>query len=671
MASSTRPWVTEPTDLLDPSIRGFDASSQNRYEAEAPTTVFAKFKETVAAHGDKTALRQKQKVVAESKDDTAEVQWTERTWTWQEYYNDCLSFGKSLTTLGFAASRSVNIIGFNSPEWFIANCGAIAAGGIAAGIYTTNLPEACAYVANHSEAEVILCEGRKQLEKFIGHEELPHLKALIIYGEDKPEDLSEQATVPVYTFEEFMALGAEVPDATINERIEAQQPGNCCTLIYTSGTTGPPKAVMISHDNITWTGQRTLEFIGGAGPEDRIVSYLPLSHIAAQMLDIHAPIASGGVVNFAQPDALRGSLGMTLKDVRPTLFFGVPRVWEKIYEKMMEIGKQTTGLKKKIATWAKAKGLENAMSQQYGATAGAPSCFGCAHKIVLSKVQDALGLDQCRVAFTGAAPISADILRYFASLNIHIFELFGQSECTGPHTVNGPTAWKIGTCGRPIKGTQSKIEESGEICYRGRHIFMGYMKMPEKTAETIDPEGWLHSGDVAKFDDCDDSEIPSPSGFMSITGRIKELIITAGGENVPPVLIEENFKTELPALSNCMAIGDQKKYLTILLCLKTTVDDEGRPTNQLTGDALDAAAAIGSTATTVEEAAADPLFKEYFDGGMKRANALTTSRAQIVQKWALLPVDFNEKDGHLTPTLKLKRPVVASDYAQVIEQLYA
>jgi long-chain-fatty-acid--CoA ligase ACSBG len=181
------------------------------------------------------------------------------------------------------------------------------------------------------------------------------------------------------------------------------------------------------------------------------------------------------------------------------------------------------------------------------------------------------------------------VLDYFASIDLPILELFGQSECTGPHTVNTPTAWKIGTCGRPLPGTESKIDpDTGEICYRGRHIFMGYMYMDDKTKETIDSEGWLHSGDVAAFDDDNDPNIPAPSGFMSITGRIKELIITAGGENIPPVMIENEFKLAMPALSNCMVIGDKRKYLTICLCLLVDIDvDTGMPTEKLAGEALE------------------------------------------------------------------------------------
>lgn len=621
-----------------------------------PKTVFQVFEETVKKHGTRPALHFK-KVAPGG--DLANTDWT--IYTWAQYYDLVFTFAKSLISLDFKAHKAINIIGFNSPEWLIANCGAIAAGGVAVGIYTTNNTEACKYITEHSEAEVVVVENRKQLEKYlkISHE-LPHLKALVLW-EGTAKDM--EARVPIYTWGEFMELGKGVTDEAVKARIAAQRPGHCCTLIYTSGTTGPPKAVMVSHDSLTWTVRNFVEALWfPLTADDRSVSYLPLSHVAAQMLDIHCPIYTGAKIYFAQPDALRGSLGITLKEVRPTYFFGVPRVWEKIYEKMQEVGRSTTGVKKAIATWAKAKGLEKNRMQQFGGGGGAPLGFGCAHALILSKVKGALGLDQAKICITSAAPISVEVLEYFSSLDIPVLELFGQSECTGPHTSNFAYAWKIGSIGKNIPGVKSKKADLGEFCMYGRHIMMGYMKMEDKTKEAIDPEGWLHSGDVAEED---------KDGFWSITGRIKELIITAGGENIPPVLIENEFKSAIPALANCMVVGDKKKFLTILLTLKTVVDAEtGAPTSRLNKEAEEISKGLGSSATTVEEVVADPLWKKYLDDGMKKANSNATSSAQIVQKWAILPYDFSEKNGELTPTLKLKRNVVHENYKHVIDKLY-
>eukprot|EP00957_Ditylum_brightwellii_P116391 8877631-Ditylum_brightwellii.AAC.1 len=268
---------------------------------------------------------------------------------------------------------------------------------------------------------------------------------------------------------------------------------------------------------------------------------------------------------------------------------------------MQEVAKANTGVSKNIATWAKDTTLAHYEANEYGSTSAEPWFYFVAQSI-LSKVHAALGLDRCKYCFTASAPIELKIVKYFFSIDLPIFDGFGQTECSGPHCANLKDAWKFGSVGRPMKGTETKIDDaSGELCYRGRHIFAGYMGMKEKTEETIDSEGWLHSGDIAKIDDCNDPEIPGQSGFIQITGRIKELIITAGGENVPPVLIEEVFKEEMPALSNCMVIGDKQKFLSILLCLAVEIDENGIASDKLAGSALDVSKEIGSTATTTPE----------------------------------------------------------------------
>lgn len=528
-------------------------------------------------------------------------------------------------------------------------------------------------MSEHSKAEVVVLEGNKQLLKYAQiASRLPYLKAVVVWGEPINPSISEKVGKPVYSFEDFLALGSSVSDADLETRMSNAKPGNCSTLIYTSGTTGHPKAVMISHDNCTWTTKTILDNYIPMNHTDRCVSYLPLSHIAAQIVDLHVPMYLGCSVYFAQPDALKGSIAVTMAEVKPTYFFGVPRVWEKIQEKMVQVGRSTTGVMKMLSTWAKAMGAEHSRRAQFGNGGGAPCGYSCANSLILSKIKEKLGLGECRVCFTAAAPISVDTLNYFASLDIPVYEVFGQSECTGPHTVSCPGEWKIGYCGRPMPGTRTMIAEgTNELCYYGRHIFMGYMYMPDMTAATIDDNGFLHSGDVADFDDNNRSDVPAPSGFMKITGRIKELIITAGGENIPPVLIENEMKAAMVALSNCVVIGDRRKFLTMLVSLKSEVNHEtGEPSSKLAADALFVGKQIGSSATTVDEAMKDPLWAKYITDGMKKANANTTSNAQVVQKWVMLPVDLSEKAGDLTPTLKLKRSVVNAKYSQLIESMY-
>lgn len=627
----------------------------------AAKTIFENFDGAIAQFGDKPALHG---VSGDSY----------KTWTWKQYRQSVEGFAKALLNVGFQKHDVVNIIGFNAPEWHFANFGAIFAGGIAAGIYATNGPDACKYISEHSEARVVVVEGVGQLEKYYSiAKDLPNLKAIVVYGpESLPPYVEQQIAVPVYTFDDFVKLGDKTPDSDLQARIQDQKPNDVTTLIYTSGTTGPPKAVMITHDNITWTADSQLSTMGRPlDNNDHMISYLPLSHIAAQMLDMHCPMARGVQIWFAKPDALRGSLGETLKHVRPTVFFGVPRVWEKIYDKMQIVAKSSTGLKKKISTWAKKNAATHWENNQYGASGKDPCMLNLSLKL-LGKVRDALGLDRCFACYVSAAPIEVKILEYFASINIPILELFGQSECSGPHATNTPSAWKIGTVGRPLPGTTSILDpNNGELIYSGRHIFAGYLHMEEQTKDTIDDQGYLHSGDVVEFDDCLQDGKPN-TGFVRITGRIKELIITAGGENIPPVLIEDNMKAAMPVLSNCMVIGDKRKFLTILFCLQVEIDVEtGVPTTTLTNLALETSKTLGSKATTTEEVASCDKWKKYFDDGMETANGMSTSRAQKVGKWSLLSTDFTEPGGELTPTLKLKRSVAADKYIAEIEAMYA
>lgn len=586
-----------------------------------------------------------------------------KKWTYQEYQNDVKAAAKSLIKLGLEPYHGVGIIGFNSPEWFIADLAAIYAGGFAVGIYSTNSPDACHFVAENCEANIIVVENDQQLQKILKvRSKLPHLKAIVQYQGALKEKYPD-----VYTWGEFMQEGKEVSDDTLQERLKTQAPNKCCTLIYTSGTTGNPKGVMLSHDNLIWTAK----MCGGVAKlqfgQDHLVSYLPLSHVAAQLLDLYIPFVFGGTVHFAQPDALKGSLGTTLKEVRPTAFLGVPRVWEKMQEKMISIAKQGSGFKKAIAKWAKGVGLSGNMSRMDGGSL--PFGWTVASALVFKKVRVALGLDRCNYCFTGAAPIMRDTLDFFLSLDIPLLELYGMSECSAPHTISLAEKFRIGSVGIEFPGATTKLdgadkEGNGEICMSGRHVFMGYLNMEEKTKEALDDEGWLHSGDIGKKD---------KDGFLFITGRIKELIITAGGENVAPVPIEDTVKAELPIISNCMLIGDKKKFLAMLLTLKTEIDpDTAMPLDKLTPPAIEWCQSVGSDATTLSQILEDKDKKvlENIESGIKRANAKSPSRAQTLQKWSILPRDFTIPGGELGPTLKLKRPVVTKMYANTINAFY-
>jgi long-chain-fatty-acid--CoA ligase ACSBG len=589
-----------------------------------------------------------------------------QTWTWQEYHDEVCAFAKSLIHLGVERFGVVNIIGFNSPEWVIAQIGAIFAAGVGAGVYATNSSDVCQYIAEDSKAQVVVCDGMKQLEKYVSiAKDLPNLKALVMYNAEVPEGF--ECSVPVYSFKDFQKLGASVDQKLLDERMTMNKPGHCCSLIYTSGTTGPPKGVMISNDNFTWIVKVVIDmfskqFGGPINAQDRMISYLPLSHVAAQLLDILAPVCCGMQIYFAKPDALKGSLAETLRHVRPTIFFGVPRVWEKLMDKMVAVGKSKGGLAQSISGWAKSKGAAKSKMAEYGNSGGAPCGYGIA-SLLLNKIKDVIGLDQAKGCFTGAAPISLEVLNYFGSLDIPVYELFGQSECTGPQDINLPGLWRVGTTGVKIVGTLQKVDkETGEFIYQGRNIMMGYLNQKDKTNETIDDGGWLHSGDMSKIDE---------DGFMSITGRIKDLIITAGGENIPPILIEDKIKEKLSALSNVVAIGDKRKFLTALFTFRVKMNADGTASNDLDPIAIRVLKEHGIDGiTTVQQARDSAEVKAYLDKGLAAANKEAISRAQNIGKYTILDGDFTEAAGEMTPTLKLKRNVVNKKYLDVIDEMY-
>ncbi|XP_069574168.1 long-chain-fatty-acid--CoA ligase ACSBG2 isoform X2 [Brachyistius frenatus] len=625
--------------------------------AETPLTVDQMFVSAVERFGGYTALSWKE----------GEQQ---KSLNYKDYYQTCRTAAKSFLKLGLQRYHGVGILGFNSAEWFISDIGAILAGGFAVGIYTTSSPEACQYVADNCKANIIVVENHKQLQKILQVEDkLPHLKAIIQY-----KDALKEKRPNLYTWEEFMELGRDEPDAPLDAIISSQKPNQCCTLIYTSGTTGQPKGVMLSHDNITWAALSTSKHVcltDATQAQEVVVSYLPLSHIAAQMVDIWVTMKVGGATYFAQPDALKGSLVNTLKEVRPTAFMGVPRVWEKMQEKMKSIGAKSSAVRRKVAAWAKDVGLQTNLTRmnQSGAAGRAPFGYHIAKKLVFKKVRKALGLDRCNKCYTGAAPITKDTLEFFLSLDIPLYELYGMSESTGPHTISLPNAFRLTSCGIEMPGCKTKLhnpdeEGNGEICFWGRHVFMGYLNMPDKTEEALDAEGWLHSGDLGKHDE---------SGFLFITGRIKELIITAGGENIPPVPIEDAVKEAVPLISNAMLIGDKKKFLSMLLTIKCQVNAEsGDPEDQLTPEAVELCKKLGSTATRVSEIAGgkDRAIHTAIQEGVNRVNEKASSNAQRIQKWTILDRDFSVGGGELGPTMKLKRPVVHKMYKEQIDNFY-
>jgi len=329
---------------------------------------------------------------------------------------------------------------------------------------------------------------------------------------------------------------------------------------------------------------------------------------------------------------------------------------------LQSIIKSKGSMLQSLLGWSMTKGAAKSKMLQYGNSGGSPCGYGMASAL-LGKIKGVLGLNECKGCFTGAAPIAHEVLNFWGSLDIPVYELFGQSECTGPQDINLPGLWKIGTTGVKIEGTLQKVDkETGEFIYQGRNIMMGYLNQKEKTLETIDEAGWLHSGDMSKIDE---------DGFMSITGRIKDLIITAGGENIPPILLEDKIKEKLPVFSNVVAIGDKRKFLTALFTFRVKMNADGTASNDLDGTAIRVLKENGIEGiTTVQQARDSDKVKAYLDKGLAAANKEAISRAQNIGKYTILDGDFTEAAGEMTPTLKLKRNVVNKKYLDVIDKMY-
>ena len=555
--------------------------------------------------------------------------------SWRTYADEVAAAGKAMIALGIEPGDVVTILGFNQPSWVIADVAAMAIGAVPAGIYTTNSPRECHYILDHSESPLLVIEDEGQWEKIQEiRETLPNLRRVVVMrGGPQIDDPL------VMSWEEFNAAGADVPSEQLDARLAALEPNQLATLIYTSGTTGPPKGVMLTHDNLVWTASQAIH-AAGIGKNDTSVSYLPLSHIAEQVFSVHGPAASGWSVYYAESIE---KLADNLKEVQPTVFFAVPRVWERFYAGVTaELGK-ATGAKAKIAAWAmgvasKVTDLRNHGKEPSGMLAAQ---YKVADKLVLSKVKHALGLSRTVINITSAAPISTELLEFFGTLDIRIQEVYGQSEDTGPSTFNLADAVRFGSGGRAFPGAEVKIAEDGEILVKGRNVFAGYYKEPEETAATL-IDGWLHSGDLGEIDD---------EGFVWITGRKKDIIITAGGKNIAPKPLEGGLKNH-ELISEAVVIGDRRKFLSVLVTLDEEAAERYMLENSLSGPAH-----LNPEIKAEIQAAVDELNTGF-------------ARVEQLKKFAVLPRQLSIEGGELTPTLKVKRNKVSEHFAEVIDGMY-
>ncbi len=606
-------------------------------------TIVEKFFERVQKHPDKVSFRHKKN-----------GSWTDITW--RDYGDIVTKAAKSLLSLGFGHGDKIALLSNNRPEWHVIDVASMALGGATAAIYTTNSPDQVAYIVGHSEAKIAFVDTTDQLEKILKtREETPNLQKVVVfegYQGDADRDF-------VMTWDEFAGLGKEVSTPQFEEARAKVKPEDLATFVYTSGTTGPPKGVMLTHSNIWSTCRMSEEHIPIQGERARAISYLPLSHIAERMLSHLLQIYYGSETWFAESiDTLLGDLA----DVKPTYFFGVPRVWEKFYAGFQAMAAQppkdkSEERKKNLAKKAIAAGVEVTKLEQEAVARGGklgdakiPLGLKLRHrvldKLVLHKIRERFGLDECELALSAAAPLAPELIYFFHALGLKITEGYGQSEDNGPTSWNPADAVKIGSVGTPLKGLEVKIAEDGEILVRGPNLMKGYYKDEKATAETIDSEGWLYSGDVGEFDE---------HGYLKITDRKKDLIITAGGKNIAPQEIENKAKQAHALISQVVVIGDRRPFLSALV----TLDEEKAPAwakeQGIEGDM----AAIANNERTLKE----------IEAAFNEVNQ-KLAKVEGIKKVRVLERDFLQEENEITPTMKVKRKTINEIYADVIEDLY-
>lgn len=569
--------------------------------------------------------------------------WT--SLTWQEYWASVRAAGQGLIALGHQVGDGVAIVGRNRPEWVQLQFGIQAARGAPAPIYATNTREQLGWIVANSGARIAICDDVEQLRKILDAEAqgaFGRLERIVTFD---PLDHDDERLL---SFAELQALGRQQDAGDLDARLADLTDDETCLLIYTSGTTGTPKGVELDHKAQMLMGQALLKHF----PEFRepgsyiLVSYLPLCHVAEQLFTNMCALPCAGEVYFC-PDITE--LRDALAEVRPTCFLGVPRVWEKFEAALRARLGQATGLRARLASWAMATELSAFRTQvERGAESYMPLSRRIARGLVIDKIKGALGLDRLRLAATGAAPIGVETQEFFASIGVTVLEGYGMSETCGAATIGDRYRPRFGTVGKPLDGVEVRIAEDGEVQLRGRTMTRGYLHLPDKTAELITDDGWLRTGDLGELDE---------EGNLRITGRKKEILITAGGKNVAPVEMENHIKA-VPGVGQAVVVGDRKPYLSALVTLDPENLDE-------------LAEAAGSDARDLVSLAKDPKVRAYVQTRIEGDCNARVARYQTIKKFTILPTEFSVDGGELTPTMKLKRAVIADKYAGEIEGMYA
>jgi long-chain acyl-CoA synthetase len=594
-------------------------------------TVVGLFWRVASERGEAVALREKVRGV-----------W--RSISWRTYADNARAVGLGLRALGLKRGERVAICSENRPEWLYCDMGILGAGGVSAGIYTTDSPQQIAYLVESSGARFYFAENDEQLDKcLMARERLSGLLNIIVFDTaglgrvDDPLVIGFDALI-----ERGRAHGAANPGLW-DDSLGRIQPNDIATLIFTSGTTGPPKGAMITHRNVLFQ-IATQEAILPSRVDDTFVSFLPLSHIAERTFTTYRPLGSGAVVHFAESPE---TVPENLREVAPSACFAVPRIWEKLYSGIVLAMADATGFQRWAYGLALAIGQAATARQLDGRPVppGHAVLFWLAKQLVLGNVRRMLGLDRARYLITAAAPISPDLIRWYRALGLNMLEVYGQTENTGLATIYATDRIKIGSVGAAAPGTEVRIAEDGEVLLRGPHVFAGYDGAPEKTAETL-AGGWLHTGDIGVLDG---------DGDLTITDRKSDIIITAGGKNITPSEIENQLKFS-PYISDAVVIGDGRKYLTCLIMIDH---------DNVAKFAQDHAVPFTNFASLSQAAAV----RELVGREIERVNT-AVARVETIKAFAMIDVKLTAEDDELTPTMKLKRKFVNQKYRAVIDSMY-
>jgi len=588
----------------------------------------ALFFKQVEAKQDRVALRRKEHGI-----------W-KRT-TWKEYGNRVRTAAAGLLALGLGPGDRVAILGENRPEWLFCHLAVMSIGGVTCGVYSTSAPEQVAYVVGHSESKLLFADNEEQVDKVLQILSQLNLKRVVVWD---PKGLWGFSHPDILFFDEFMEEGKEYlreHPKSVSERMQAIDPQDTAMMIYTSGTTGPPKGAMITHHNIL---SITDSFMSAVPfyEKDEMLSYLPLAHIYENLISLFQAVKGGGTVNFVES---LDTLAQNLREVSPTVFASVPRIWEKFASAVEIRMSDSTLFKKTLYRLAVLVGLRFVRTRQWTRERVLWSLlYWPLYGLVLYHLKRQLGLERVRYAVCAAAPASPELFEYFNALGVPLREGYGQTESTGVIALQRIDRPRWGYVGEPVPGMEVKIGEDGEILTRGAGVFKGYFKDPELTASTI-KDGWLHTGDVGTLED----------GFIKILDRKKDIIITAGGKNITPAFIENKLKFS-PFIQDAVVIGERRKYLVALILI-----DEDNVTKHAQDHRI--------PFPTFADLTQNPEIRKLIEGEVSKVNK-TLSQVETIKKFELLPRRFYEEDGDVTPTKKVKRRFLEKRYDDLIQKMY-